>query len=171
MVNLKYLALSYYIQHKQILIVKEIERKFLVDHLAWSKQVKTTCVHISQAYLQNSKEQTIRLRLQDDKAYLTIKGPTSGLTRNEYEYEIPFQEAEQMIFDFKLKVLKKKRYLIDCASKTWEVDVFEDELNGLIIAEIELESEKEAFDKPAWIREEVSYDPSYFNANLINRLS
>jgi adenylate cyclase len=76
-----------------------------------------------------------------------------------------------MIFDFKLKVLKKKRYLIDCASKTWEVDVFEDELKGLIIAEIELESEKEAFEKPAWIGEEVSYDPSYFNANLINRLS
>jgi CYTH domain-containing protein len=150
--------------------VKEIERKFLVDHSAWIKQVKTSCVHITQAYLQNSKEQTTRLRLRNDKAYLTIKGPTLGLTRNEYEYEIPFQEAEQMILDFKLKVLKKRRYLIDYASKIWEVDVFEDELNGLIIAEIELESEKEIFEKPAWVGEEVSYDSSYFNANLINRL-
>ena len=170
MVNLKYLALSNYIKCKQNFTLKEIERKFLVDDLAWRKQVKTICVHITQAYLQNSKEQTIRLRLRDDKAYLTIKGPTLGLTRNEYEYEIPFQEADQMILDFKLKVLKKRRYLINYASKTWEVDVFEDELNGLIIAEIELESEQEAFEKPAWIGEEVSYDPSYFNANLINRL-
>lgn len=150
--------------------MKEIERKFLVDRSAWIKQVKTSCVHITQAYLQNSKEQTIRLRLRDDKAYLTVKGPTLGLTRNEYEYEIPFQEAEQMILDFKLKVLKKRRYLIDYASKTWEVDVFEAELKGLIIAEIELESEQETFEKPAWIGEEVSYDSSYFNANLINRL-
>lgn len=150
--------------------MKEIERKFLVDRSAWIKQVKTSCVHITQAYLQNSKEQTIRLRLRDDNAYLTIKGPTLSLTRNEYEYEIPFQEAEQMILDFKLKVLKKRRYLIDYASKTWEVDVFEAELKGLIIAEIELESEQETFEKPAWIGEEVSYDSSYFNANLINRL-
>ena len=150
--------------------MKEIERKFLVDHSAWIKQVKPSCVHITQAYLQNSKEQTTRLRLRDDRAYLTIKGPTLGLTRNEYEYEIPFQEAEQMILDFKLKVLKKRRYLIDYASKIWEVDVFEAELKGLIIAEIELESEQETFEKPAWIGKEVSYDPSYFNANLINRL-
>ena len=109
MVNLKYLALSHYIKCKQNFTLKEIERKFLVDDSAWSKQVKTICVHITQAYLQNSKEQTIRLRLRDDKAYLTIKGPTLRLTRNEYEYEIPFQEAEQMILDFNLKVLKKRR--------------------------------------------------------------
>ena len=151
--------------------MKEIERKFLVDHSAWIKQVKPSCIHITQAYLQNSKEQTTRLRLRDAKAYLTIKGPTLGLTRNEYEYEIPFQEAEQMILDFKLKVLKKKRYLIDFSNKTWEVDVFHGNLKGLILAEIELESEQEAFEKPAWIGKEVSYDPNYFNANLINRLS
>ena len=76
-----------------------------------------------------------------------------------------------MIFDFKLKVLKKRRYLIDFATKTWEVDVFEDQLKGLILAEIELESEQEEFEKPDWVGEEVSYDASYFNANLINRLS
>ena len=151
--------------------MKEIERKFLVDIDIWGAQVKGAFSNISQAYLQNSKGQTIRLRLRDNKAYLTIKGPTKGLTRNEYEYEIPFKEAEQMIFDFKLKVLKKRRYLIDFATKTWEVDVFEDQLKGLILAEIELESEQEKFEKPDWVGEEVSYDASYFNANLINRLS
>ena len=150
--------------------MKEIERKFLVDHSAWGKQIKTKSFNISQAYLHNSKDQTIRLRLKDAKAYLTIKGPTSGLTREEYEYEIPYQEAEEMIMDLKLKVLKKRRYLIDFSNKIWEVDVFEGNLKGLVIAEIELESEQEAFEKPAWIGKEVSYDPSYFNANLINRL-
>ena len=150
--------------------MKEIERKFLVDHSAWGEQIKAKSFNISQAYLHNSKDQTIRLRLKDAKAYLTIKGPTSGLTRKEYEYEIPYQEAEEMILDLKLKVLKKRRYLIDFSNKTWEVDVFEGNLKGLVIAEIELESEQEAFEKPAWIGKEVSYDPSYFNANLINRL-
>ena len=150
--------------------MKEIERKFLVDHSTWSKQIKAKSFDISQAYVHNSKEQTIRLRLKDAKAYLTIKGPTIGLTRKEYEYEIPYQEAEEMIIDLKLKVLKKKRYLIDFSNKTWEVDVFHGNLKGLILAEIELESEQEAFEKPAWIGKEVSYDPNYFNANLINRL-
>ena len=98
----------------------EIERKFLVDHIVWNKQFKTTCVHISQAYLHNSKEKTIRLRLWNDKAYLTIKGPILGLTRKEYEYEIPFQEAEDIIIDLKLKVLKKRRYLIDFSNKTFQ---------------------------------------------------
>ena len=171
MLNLKYLALSQRLKCEQSLIMQEIERKFLVDKDAWIKQVKTICVHISQAYLHNSKDQTTRLRLRDDKAYLTVKGPTLGLTRSEYEYEIPFQDAEQMILDFKLKVLTRRRYLIDYASKTWEVDVFEGELKGLVIAEIELESEQEMFEKPTWIGKEVSHDPSYFNANLINRLS
>ena len=150
--------------------MKEIERKFLVDHSAWVKQIKAKSFNITQAYLYNSKDQTIRLRLKDAKAYLTIKGPTSGLTRKEYEYEIPYQEAEEMIMDLKLKVLKKRRYLIDFSNKMWEVDVFEGNLKGLIIAEIELEFEQEAFEKPAWIGKEVSYDPSYYNANLINRL-
>jgi len=150
--------------------VKEIERKFLVDHSAWGKQIKAKSFNISQAYLHNSKDQTIRLRLKDAKAYLTIKGPTSGLTRKEYEYEIPYQEAEEMIMDLKLKVLKKRRYLIDFSNKTWEVDVFEGNLKGLVIAEIELEFEQEAFEKPAWIGKEVSHDPSYYNANLINHL-
>ena len=150
--------------------MKEIERKFLVDHSAWGKQIKAKSFNISQAYLHNSKDQTIRLRLKDAKAYLTIKGPTSGLTRKEYEYEIPYQEAEEMIMDLKLKVLKKRRYLIDFSNKTWEVDVFEGNLKGLVIAEIELEFEQEAFEKPAWIGKEVSHDPSYYNANLINHL-
>ena len=171
MLNRKYLVLKLNLRLKIGTAMKEIERKFLVDIDVWSAQVKGTYSDISQAYLQNSKGQTIRLRLRDKKAYLTIKGPTKGLTRSEYEYEIPFEEAEQMIFDFKLKVLKKRRYLINHSTKTWEVDVFEDELKGLVIAEVELESELENFEKPDWIGEEVSYDPSYFNANLINRLS
>jgi CYTH domain-containing protein len=109
--------------------------------------------------------------LRDKHAFITIKGATHGLTRNEYEYEIPFKEAEEMMLEFKLKVLKKRRYLIDFENKTWEVDVFENELKGLILAEIELESEGEDFTKPDWVGKEVSFDPNYFNANLINHLS
>ncbi len=151
--------------------MKEIERKFLVSSSHWDKQEKAVFFDIAQAYILNTKEKTIRLRLRDKHAFITIKGATHGLTRNEYEYEIPFKEAEQMMLEFKLKVLKKRRYLIDFKNKTWEVDVFENELKGLILAEIELESEGEVFAKPDWVGKEVSYDPNYFNANLINHLS
>ena len=93
-----------------------------------------------------------------------------NLTRSEYEYEIPVNEALSLIEDFDLKVLKKLRYKIEYQLKTWEIDVFEGKLEGLVIAEIELEKEDEKFEIPEWVGQEVTFDPIYLNANLINRL-
>ena len=93
-----------------------------------------------------------------------------NLTRSEYEYEIPVNEALSLIEDFDLKVLKKLRYKIEYQLKTWEIDVFEGKLEGLVIAEIELEKEDEKFEIPEWVDQEVTFDPTYLNANLFNRL-
>ena len=148
----------------------EIERKFLVDAKAWEMQSKETPSVIAQSYLLNTKEKTIRLRIKNREAYVTIKGPTKGITRAEFEYKIPIADAEIMIETFKLKVLRKKRFEVVINKTLWEIDVFEGSLSGLILAEVELRSEDEAFDKPHWLGEEVSHLASYYNANLIDRL-
>lgn len=149
----------------------EIERKFLVNKKLWKSQVKSGFSELTQGYLYSSKEKTIRIRIKDAQAFITIKGPTKGLKRLEYEYAIPKSEALEMIAGLQLKVLTKKRYYMVHENKTWEVDVFEKELEGVILAEIELESETEQVVLPEWVGEEVSYNPEYYNANLINRLS
>ncbi|MEJ6686330.1 MAG: CYTH domain-containing protein [Crocinitomicaceae bacterium] len=149
----------------------EIERKFLVIESLWKKQVKKGYAEITQGYLLNSVEKSVRIRIKNDRSFLTIKGPTTGISRAEYEYEIPFSEGKEMIASLNLKVLTKKRYEIRFEHKLWEVDVFENELDGLILAEIELESEDEKFVLPDWVGEEVSHDVQYFNTNLIGRLS
>lgn len=147
----------------------EIERKFLVDHNLWDRVEKPTPQLIVQAYLAKSPEKTIRVRTKGDKGFLTIKGPTQGISRDEYEYEIPIQEATELIEKFADKVISKKRYEFPMGGYTWEVDVFLDKLEGLIVAEIELESEDDIFLKPEWIAEEVSHDPQYQNSNLVDR--
>lgn len=149
----------------------EIERKFLVIESLWKKQVKKGYSEITQGYLLNSVEKSVRIRLKNNRSFLTIKGPTIGISRAEYEYEIPFSEGKEMIASLNLKVLTKKRYEIRFEHKLWEVDVFENELDGLILAEIELGSEDEKFVLPDWVGEEVSHDVQYFNTNLIGRLS
>lgn len=149
----------------------EIERKFLIVETLWGKQVKNGYAEITQGYVLNSIEKSVRIRINDDRAFLTIKGPTKGISRAEYEYEIPKIEGEEMILSLSLKVLKKRRYEILFEGKVWEVDVFKNELEGLILAEIELESEDEKIILPNWVGEEVSYDAQYYNTNLINRLS
>ncbi|MEJ6589731.1 MAG: CYTH domain-containing protein [Crocinitomicaceae bacterium] len=149
----------------------EIERKFLIVETLWDKQVKNGYAEITQGYVLNSIEKSVRIRINDDRAFLTIKGPTKGISRAEYEYEIPKIEGEEMILSLSLKVLKKRRYEILFEGKVWEVDVFKNELEGLILAEIELESEDEKIILPNWVGEEVSYDAQYYNTNLINRLS
>ena len=106
----------------------------------------------------------------DNVAFLTIKSDLIGITRKEYEYEIPVNEALSLIESFGLKTLNKKRYKVDFNSKTWEIDVFDENLDGLVLAEIELQSEDEKFDVPEWIGLEVTLNPEYLNANLINRL-
>lgn len=148
----------------------EIERKFLVDAKAWEIQPKGIPAIISQSYLLNTIEKTIRLRIKDKDAYLTIKGPTQGITREEFEYKIPMADAQIMIDTFNLKVLKKKRFEVRMNKTLWEIDVFEGALSGLILAEVELHSEDETFEKPPWLGQEVSHLAAYHNANLIDRL-
>ena len=148
----------------------EIERKFLVDAQAWELQPKGIPVIISQSYLLNTIEKTIRLRIKDKDAYVTIKGPTKGITRAEFEYKIPMADAQIMIDTFNLKVLTKKRFEVRMNKTLWEIDVFEGALSGLILAEVELQSEDETFEKPPWLGQEVSHLAAYYNANLIDRL-
>lgn len=148
----------------------EIERKYLVDHELWNKLLKPQPKLISQGYILNSKEKTVRVRTKDEKAFLTIKGAQRGITRVEFEYEIPLAEAKILLDQFAEKILKKNRYEIEFQDHTWEVDVFQGKLDGLILAEIELMRENESFPLPPWITTEVTYDPNYLNANLINSL-
>lgn len=145
----------------------EIERKFTVDMQKWAEVIKPQPIVIAQAYLSATPECTVRVRLKGDKAYLTIKGKTEGISRAEFEYAIPVDEAKIMMSTLTNKTLSKKRYEIPFGNHTWEVDVFEGKLNGLIIAEIELNSVNENFEKPDWVLEDVSLDPYYYNSNLI----
>lgn len=147
----------------------EIERKFLVNQELWDRVEKPSPNYIIQAYLSVSEQNTIRVRTKGDKGFLTIKGPTKGISREEFEYEIPLSDATQLIEQFAEKVITKKRYEIPIGNHTWEVDVFMDKLEGLIIAEIELESEDELFVKPEWATEDVSHDPQYYNSSLVDR--
>jgi len=147
-------------------MAKEIERKFLVDpeKLPPLKNPHT----IKQGYIPGSLTATVRIRISDDDAYLTIKGRATGLTRSEFEYPIPLPDAQEMLEELcNGDVIKKKRYLFPYEGHLWEIDIFEGSNEGLIIAEIELSDENETFTKPEWITKEVSYDPKYRNSNLI----
>jgi len=144
----------------------EIERKFLVKEGAWRNENGTK---YRQGYLNSAKERTVRVRIIDVNGYLTIKGISRGAARVEYEYEIPGAEAEAMLNDLCEKpLIEKMRYKIEFKGLVWEVDEFLGENQGLIVAEVELESEDQTFTKPEWVREEVTEDPKYFNANLIH---
>jgi CYTH domain-containing protein len=144
----------------------EIERKFLMKDDAWRSLAKGT--KYRQGYLNSTKERVVRVRTIDDKGFLTIKGITTGATRVEYEYEIPDAEATAMLDELCEKpLIEKNRYKIAFGGFTWEVDEFFGENQGLIVAEVELESEDQPFEKPDWIGEEVTGDPKYFNSNLI----
>jgi adenylate cyclase len=147
-------------------MAKEIERKFLVKGDAWRSLAKGTMYR--QGYLNSIKERTVRIRTVGDKAFLTVKGLTVGATRSEYEYEIPFNECNAMLDTLAEKpLIEKKRYKIRAGEFTWEIDEFFGDNAGLIVAEIELQSEDQKFDKPDWIGAEVTGDPRYFNSNLI----
>ena len=145
----------------------EIERKFLVkgDFIGQAKE----SLDIIQGYLSLDKARTVRVRIQNKKAFLTIKGKTnaSGLSRFEWEKEIDTKEAKELL---KLAIgssIEKIRYRIPIGNHIFEVDVFSGENKGLILAEVELQSESEAFEKPKWLGKEVSGDPRYYNANLV----
>ena len=144
----------------------EIEHKFLVRKDLWYAIQKPAGVEILQGYLLTGPKKTIRVRIAGSQAFLTIKGPSLKASRAEYEYPIPFSEATELMQICIQPVIEKVRYRIEHAGKTWEVDEFYGENDGLIIAEIELKSINESYDKPAWVGEEVTEDPRYYNAYL-----
>ena len=143
---------------------KEIERKFLVKNDTWRDASGT---RYRQGYLSSVKERTVRVRTIEDKGYLTIKGIAVGATRLEFEYEIPRDDADTLLGMCEQPLIEKKRYKIQYEGFVWEVDEFFGDNQGLIIAELELESEDQQFPRPDWVGEEVTGDSRYFNANLI----
>jgi adenylate cyclase len=150
-------------------ILKEIERKFLVANDSWKTAKCIGQRELKQAYLLRGTDRSVRIRVTDNMALFTIKLGT-GLTRSEFEYEIPIDEANEMIEEAKLPCLHKTRFYIQNGNDTWELDVFHGALNGLLIAELELTEEAQFFEKPNWLGEEVTFDPAYLNSNLIDRL-
>jgi len=148
--------------------MKEIERKFLVKDFSVIQDCSFDI--IQQSYLFNETTKSLRIRIKNDLAFLTIKGNLVGITRDEFEYQIPKQEAIEIIEKFGLKVLSKKRYYKEIDGLKWEIDVFEGSLSGLFIAEIELPDENFNFKLPDWIGKEVTFDKNYFNAELIKKL-
>ncbi|MCC6290263.1 MAG: CYTH domain-containing protein [Chitinophagaceae bacterium] len=144
----------------------EIERKFLLNHHKWNALAKPKGKLYRQGYLLNDVYKTIRVRLGDEHAFITIKGKTAGITRSEFEYNIPLTDAKQLLDNFSVNEISKARYNIYYKDKLWEIDVFHGDNEGLIVAEIELESEDEQFEIPDWITEEITHDPRYYNANL-----
>ncbi len=145
---------------------KEIEKKFLVKGDSWRENA--TAVLFRQGYLSTIKERTVRVRTIDSKGFLTIKGITVGATRAEYEYEISVSDANEMLDSLCEKpIIEKNRTKVEYKGLIWEVDEFFGENEGLIFAEVELDSEDQHINLPEWIGEEVTGDPRFFNSNLI----
>lgn len=149
-------------------MAKEIERKYLIEKESWRKLALPGEV-FRQGYLSTDKERTVRVRSVGDRGYLTIKGKTTGVTRSEFEYTIPPRDANELLDTLCLRpLIEKTRYRVPYAGMTWEIDEFAGENQGLILAEVELEHEGQAIELPDWIGREVSDDPRYYNANLVN---
>jgi adenylate cyclase len=145
----------------------EIERKFLVHGDTW--KTLGDKVSIRQGYLSSHPDRIVRVRIQDGSAVLTIKGRTKGMTRGEWEYAIPLQDAQEFLNQLcKRPLIEKTRYRITHAGMLWEVDEFFGENQGLVVAEIELLAEDQVIAKPDWVGEEVTHDPRYANANLLH---
>jgi adenylate cyclase len=143
----------------------EIERKFLVIGDLWRCDVTET-QPIAQGYLNRDKERTVRIRINGEKAFMTVKGKSVGATRREWEHPIPVVDAKAMLALCDGPIISKVRRIVAHEGMTWEVDEFLGDNAGLIVAEIELETEEQQFSSPAWLGEEVTHDPRYFNSNL-----
>ena len=141
----------------------EIERKFLVVGDAWRA---APALPFAQGYLNRDKQRTVRVRIVEDAAWLTIKGASVGATRSEFEYPIPVADARQLLALCDGPLVRKRRRIVVHAGATWEIDEFEGDNAGLVVAEIELAAEDAAFERPAWLGAEVTHDPRYFNSNL-----
>ncbi len=144
----------------------EIERKYLVDKETWSDTVKDDRSFIRQGYILNNADKTVRIRLYDNKGYITIKGLSTGASRPEFEYQIPEEDAKELLDNFCTSRISKIRNKILYKGKVWEVDEFLDDNAGLIVAEIELSDEEEPFDLPDWVAKEVTGEEKYYNSNL-----
>lgn len=144
----------------------EIERKFLVKDDSWREQA--TRKFYSQGYLSREKGRTVRVRRVGLKAFLTVKGATTqGCSRNEYEYEIPLNDGEELLDNLCYHpLIEKYRYLVEFDGMVWEIDEFLGENSPLVVAEIELEHVEQPFAKPLWVGEEVTGDARYYNSSL-----
>jgi adenylate cyclase len=148
---------------------QEIERKFLVKE--GFKQLAYSSTRITQGYLSSVPKRIVRVRINAEKGFVTIKGISnfSGMSRYEWEKEIPVKEALELLNICEPGIIDKTRYLIKVGDFTFEVDEFYGENQGLIIAEIELKSEEETFEKPAWLGKEVTGDKRYYNSKLAKK--
>lgn len=146
-------------------MAKEIERKFLVKTTHY-KDIAKVKHSIKQGYLSTIKEATVRVRIKDQSAFITIKGISNGATRDEWEYPIPVSDAIEMLSLCQGNVIEKERYIVELMGYTWEVDEFHGAHEGLVVAEIELKDEKETFPIPPFIGEEVTGNVAYYNSTL-----
>jgi len=144
----------------------EIERKFLVRSNAW-KTLATQSAAMRQGYLNDEIGCSVRVRIAGQQAWLNIKSVTIGAQRLEFEYPIPLADAHRMLDTLACKpLIEKTRHFVEIGRHTWEIDVFEGDNTGLIVAEIELDDAAESFEKPDWVGEEVTHDPRYYNTCL-----
>ena len=145
----------------------EIERKFLVLDDSYKGQAYANC-HIRQGYICSERGRTVRIRIRDEHAYITIKGPSlnGGLTRYEFEQEIPLDDARILMTLCEPGGIDKTRWLVRSGNHTFEVDEFHGDNAGLVVAEVELSSDNESFVKPSFIGQEVTGDRRYYNSQL-----
>lgn len=147
-------------------MAKEIERKFLVNGDAWRARAQAGVPYV-QGYLCEPNTASVRVRIEGQVARLNIKGATLGISRHEYEYEIPRADADEMLRTLCTgPLIEKTRYHVEHGNHVWEIDVFAGDNAGLIVAEIELDREDEIFEKPEWLGSEVSHDARYYNVML-----
>ena len=145
----------------------EIERKFLVRDTSWRQQADEG-QRMRQGYMVGGEQASVRVRVQGEQAFLNIKSATLGVWRREYDYPIPLRDGEEILDHLCTgPLIDKTRYHVEYAGHTWEVDVFEGDNAGLVVAEIELDSEDQVFEKPHWVGDEVSHDPRYYNVCLV----
>jgi adenylate cyclase len=144
----------------------EVERKFLVKNDTW-REAAHKSARFRQGYLNHERHCSVRVRISGDEAWLNLKSATVGAERYEFDYPIPIADAHQMLNTLTCKpLIEKTRYFLNMGQHVWEIDVFEGDNAGLIVAEIELETPDESFEIPEWLGEEVTFDPRYYNTSL-----
>jgi adenylate cyclase len=147
----------------------EIERKYLLRSDSWRTESKKQ-VFMQQAYLTDVKKSSVRVRIAGEKAYLNLKSATLGITRKEYEFEIPLEDGKEILEHLcDGPIIEKTRYYVPYQGHTWEIDEFKGKNTGLVVAEIELKDAQEEFKHPEWIGEEVSHDKRYYNVCLVKQ--